>query len=427
MGKSAPAPPPAPDYAGAAYQQGQANLQAGQQTASLNNPNIYGPYGNQTVNYTPTGPNGDMQANVYQSLTPDAQAALTAQQRVQAGLGNLGAQGMQQASQILGTPFQYNGPGIQTSIGNYGQASGAMPNYGMAQGSIGDYGQASGNISGYGDITRNIDTSGIAAMPVNAGQTGQAAIMARLNPQIQQQNAANAQNLANQGITMGSEAWNTAMRQQGQQQNDLLSQASLYGLGLDMSANQQGYNQAANNAAFQNQAQQQAYGQAANNAQFGNQAIAQNYQQALANAGFSNQALAQNYQQAANNQQLQNQAVAQNYGQAINNAQFGNQAALQSYQQQLAQYNQPLNQITALMSGSQIQAPQFQQYSGGGQIGAAPIANATAQQGTYNQGIYGQQMAGYNAGMQALGGLFGGAAKMFSPVSLIGSGQSLFG
>ena len=64
MGKSAPSPPPAPDYVGAANAQGQANLTAGQQTASLNNPNVTTPYGIQTVNYTQTGPNGDYQPNI---------------------------------------------------------------------------------------------------------------------------------------------------------------------------------------------------------------------------------------------------------------------------------------------------------------------------------------------------------------------------
>ncbi len=74
-------------------------------------------------------------------------------------------------------------------------------------------------------------------------------------------------------------------------------------------------------------------------------------------------------------------------------------------------YNQPLNEVTALMSGSQIQAPQFQQYQGS-TIQAAPIANATAQQGQYAQNLYAQQMGGYNSmlgGLASLGGAAFGA------------------
>ena len=292
MGK--PSVPAAPDYAAAATAQGVANQKAGQQTAVLNNPNIISPYGNQTVTYdTAGGYDGTPQPTITQTLTPDAQAALTAQQGVQKSLADLGLMGTKTVQNVMSTPFQYQGPGIQTGL----------------------------------------DMSGVAKMPVNAGTTGQAAIMARLQPQIDQQTKATAQTLANQGITPGSEAYNNAMREQQQGQNDLLSQAALQGIGLDMNANLQGYNQ------------------------------------------------------------------------ALGAGQFGNTAAQQAMQQQLGLYNVPLNQITALMSGSQIQAPQFQQYSGGGQIGAAPVAQAATNQGNYDT-------AAYNAQMGALGGLYSGLGSI---------------
>jgi len=334
MGK--PSAPPAPDYAAAATAQGVANQKAGQQTAVLNNPNIISPYGNQTVTYdTAGGYDGTPQPTITQTLTPDAQAALTAQQGVQRSLADLGQQGVSTAQRIMGTPFNYSGPDIQTSLGPQQQAQSGL------------------------------DMSGVAKMPVNAGTTGQAAIMARLQPQIDQQTKATAQNLANQGITPGSEAWNNAMREQQQGQNDLYSQAALQGLGLDMSANQQGYGQA------------------------------------LGAAG------------------LYNQAVGQNYNQALGAGQFGNTAAQQAMQQQLGLYNVPLNQITALMSGSQIQAPQFQQYSGGGQIGAAPVAQAATNQGNYDT-------AAYNAKMGALGGLYSGLGSIAGGAAGTGTG-GIFG
>jgi hypothetical protein len=86
---------------------------------------------------------------------------------------------------------------------------------------------------------------------------------------------------------------------------------------------------------------------------------------------------------------------------------------LQSYQQQLAQFNQPLNQISALMSGSQVQMPQFQGYTGQN-VSAAPMMQATQDAGQYAQNIYGQQVAAYNSGMQGLGSVLGGAAGMFN-------------
>jgi hypothetical protein len=52
MGKRSPAPPPAPDYAAIARQQGAENLAAAKQSAYMSNPNIYGPTGSQTVEWT---------------------------------------------------------------------------------------------------------------------------------------------------------------------------------------------------------------------------------------------------------------------------------------------------------------------------------------------------------------------------------------
>lgn len=364
MGK--PAAPPAPDYAAAATAQGVANKDTAVSNTSLGNPNVISPYGNQTVTYDQSGPGGNYQPTITQSLTPEAQRTLDAQQRVQYGLADLGQQGLSTAQGVLGTPFNYNGPSLQTSI------NGSQPlNYGPT---AGQYGQATGNI----------DTSGVAKMPVNAGMTAQQAILQRLQPQINQNNAAQDQQLANQGITSGSEAWNNAMRTRDQSNNDLYSQAALQGIGVDMSANQQGYSQAANNAAF------------------ANQAIGQNYGQGATSAG------------------LYNNAAGQQYNQGLGAAQFGNQAALQAYQQQLAQYNQPLNQITALMSGSQIQNPQFQSYNGS-QAAPAPVFQGAQAQGNYNTSVY-------NSQMQGVGGLYSGLGSLAGAgLSPGGFARGLFG
>jgi len=333
--KKQPSPPPAPDYAAAAQQQGQANLTAAQQGNVMSNPNIVSPYGNQTVTWgqaDPNNPGGAQQATVTQTLTPDAQAALTSQQQVQKQEADLASQGINKASGVLSSGFNYQGPGIQTSV---------------------DTGSG---------LQYAADTSGIARMPVNAGMTAQNAIMSRLQPQIDQTQKATDQRLANQGIPVNSEAWNNAMRQQGQDFNDLYSQAALQGIGVDMNANNQGFGQ--------------------------------------------------QMQQAG----LFNQASGQQFNQNLQGAQFANNAQQQNYGQQLGLYNQPLNQITALMSGSQIQNPQFQAYQGQN-VQAAPTFAATQAQAQYNQGLYGQQMAGYNAGQQALGqglGTAAQAAMMFS-------------
>lgn len=214
--KSAPAAPPAPDYIGAAKEQGVANIESARATAKLNNPNMYTPYGTQLVSY-----DGDV-PTVRQTLTPTSQKALEAQQNVGLSLSDLAQKGTGIASTVLDKPFSFGGPDVQTSL----------------------------------------DTSGIAKMPVNAGMTGQEAIMARLEPSLAKQRVSTETQLINQGLRPGTEAYDNAIQLLGQQETDARTQAVLQGLNLDIGANAQGYNQALQSGQFGNTAQQQMLAQA---------------------------------------------------------------------------------------------------------------------------------------------------------------------
>ena len=428
MGKDSPSPPPAPDYTGAAQAQGAANVEAARLSARMANPNIIGPYGSQTVSYgqpsfdqggynkalssyqqDPTGAsrtaatndiaslNAQIKANtdpqgqyspafdaalseaqgrlnslgqgsvmptreqftsanadqptVTQTLTPAAQATLDAQQRVQRSLAGLGEQGIGTAQQVLGTPFSFGGPAIQTSLGNAGQI------------------QTGVNPAGY-EAQGRLDTSGVAAMPVNAGTTAQQAIMSRLDPSIARNRVSTETQLINQGLRPGGEAYNNAINLLGQQENDQRTQAALQGINLDFAANQQGFGQ----ASAQNQ--------------------------------IANQASAQNLQNLQNYQQQQNAAQGTQFNQGLAGAQFANTAQQNALAQALQGRQMPLNEITALMSGSQIQNPTFQPYQGQS-VAPAPVAQAAAQQAQFGQNIYNQQMGQANvntAGLYSLGG-----------------------
>ena len=295
MGKKAPAPPATPDYRGAAIEQGAANLESARATARLSNPNTYTPYGTQLVSYE-----GDI-PTIRQTLTPTAQKTLEAQQGVELSLANLGSKGAQTASGVLDKPFSFGGPAVQTSL----------------------------------------DTSQIAKMPVNAGMTGQEAIMSRLNPSLARQRTTTETNLINQGLRPGMEGYDNAIRSLGEQETDARTQAVLQGLNLDIGANQQGFGQQLEAGKFGNTAQQQALAEAI----------------------------------------------------------------------QLRQL--PLNEITALMSGSQIQNPQFGAYSGA-TVNAAPIFAGAQAQGQFDANTYNQQVSQANAqtaGMYSLGGAALGAPK----------------
>lgn len=295
-GSSAPPPPPAPDYAGAAAAQGAANVETARVQGKLGNPNIISPLGSQTVTYE-----GD-QPTITQKLTPTATETLAAQQRVQKLLANLGETGATQAQSVINSPF--------APTGTAGQP-----------------------------LQTRIDTSQLARMPVNAGTTGQQAIMARLEPQLQRRQAALENQLANQGITPGSEAYRTAQTQEAQNRNDLLSQAALQGISLDTGARAQGFNEQQAAMAAQNAAQQQ---------------------------------------------ELQRQAYLR---------------------------QQPLNEITGLMSGSQIMMPQFQGYQGP-QIAPPPIFAGAQAAGQAAMNQYGIQSANANAQNAGLYNLLGSGAML---------------
>ena len=301
-GSSAPPAPATPDYAGAAQAQGAANVETARLQGRMSNPNIISPLGKQTVTYE-----GD-QPTVTQTLTPTATETLASQQRVQQLLAGLGETGTKQAQSVIGTQF--------SPTGTAGEA-----------------------------LQTRLDTSALAKAPVNAGMTGQEAIMARLAPQLERQQAGMENQLANQGITQGSEAYRTAQTQAAQNRNDLLSQAALQGIGLDTQARA---------------------------------------------AGFGEQQALMGSQNAAQQAELQRQAYLR---------------------------QQPLNEITGLMSGSQIQMPQFQGYQGP-TVAPAPIFAGAQAQGQANMQNYGIQSANANAQNAGLYNLLGqgvmAAATYFS-------------
>jgi hypothetical protein len=196
---------------------------------------------------------------VTQTLTPEAQATLESQQRVQRALASLGETGINNARQVLETPFKPTSTAIAKEFADYGRAMGEVP------------------------LTTEIDTSNFSNMPLNAGTTAQDLILQRLNPTIEAGDRSFAQTLANQGLAPGTEAYNTAFRNREMSKNDLYSQAALQGINLDMGARQQQLNEALGIGGFQNQAQLQRAG-------LYNTALGQDFSQGLQRAQFGNQA-----------------------------------------------------------------------------------------------------------------------------------------
>ena len=362
---------------------------------------------------------------IEQYLTPEAQKTLEAQQRVDLALAGLGEQGIGVARDVLGQRFNPNLRDLQTTLGGYGQVAQGPDLMGMgrAGANVGAERVNRGPFEGQYGYARGLDVSGLPQAPINAGTTAQQAIMGRLQPQLERQRAQLQTQLVNQGIPPGSEAYRTAMMEQGQRENDLLSQAALQGISLDQAARQQAFGERATTNQAYNQAVQQNLAQGLSVQDAQNRAAQQMFGQRMDIQGLYNTALAQNQNAALQQQAAANAAQAQQFNQALQAGQFGNTALQQSLAQQLALRNQPINEIGALMSGSQVQMPQFQGYTGAN-VAAAPVFGAAQAQGDYAQKNYANQMAGYNnqmSGLFGLGGALaggigsaGGIAKFFS-------------
>ena len=125
-------------------------------------------------------------------------------------------------------------------------------------------------------------------------------------------------------------------------------------------------------------------------------------------AGFENSAQLQAYQQAAGRGQFANAGAAQRlaHGQAAFNAA---QAARNQYmQEQYARRNQPINEITALPSGSQVSNPNFIN-TPGDPIPTTDVAGIINSNFNHQLGIYQQQSQQFN---QIVGGIFGAAGSI---------------
>jgi len=106
-------------------------------------------------------------------------------------------------------------------------------------------------------------------------------------------------------------------------------------------------------------------------------------------------------QGAYNQAGLQRYQMGQDYAGSLNNLRQG------QLQERLGLRNQPLNEITALLSGTQVNMPQFSPFSRQG-FSAAPIGNYMEQNYAQQAQASANQMQGaYGLGGAAITGLFG--------------------
>jgi hypothetical protein len=394
MGSKGGRAPPPPDPFATASAQTQSNVGTAIANSYLSNTNQIGPRGSLTYQQTGTQsirvPNGQGGYDTVdlptwtqtETLSPGQQVLQGQQEQIGRDLNNLAINQIGRLGNVLDRPVNVDTSGlpqIQSSI----PGGGDIQRFADAQYAPTGFADTAGRIQ-Y-DVPGSHD---FATM----GREAQDAIMARLRPELERNQAALDSRLANQGVDLGSDAYRTAQTLEGQRQNDARTQAVLAGFQRQNDL----FNQALAGGQFHNAAQSQDYSQLLGRGQFAQSAIGQNNAAELNAANFAN---------AAQNQQF-NQNAAQ--------ATFNNQAAQQALQQTLALRNQPLNEISALMSGGQVTLPQFQGYNPA-QVQGTPIGQYIYNTAGIQQQQYQQQQQNQNA---MLAGLFGlGSAGLFGLAS----------
>ena len=356
--------------------------------AFLNNTNQITPEGE--LRYDPTGsytwhdPYTGMDVNIptftATQLRSDQQQAI--QNQITGAQFNLAGMANQQSGQVaqhLAQPFSTSGA---PAAGNIDMLTAA----GDPQRSIGFTGPGQQYTFGdAGAITRDY---GPADNYSQDRLRVEDALYGRLNPQLQRERGNIEQRLADQGIRYGSGAYTSAMDDYNRQANDARLAVTQVG-----GQEQQRLNDmAAQRAGFQNAAQQQAYTQQLGRGQFFNAAQRDAFSQASLNASFNNAAQAQDFSQ----------------NQSVFNAQ--NVLRSQNIAEQYAQRNQPINEITSLLNGSQVMNPSFLN-TPSNQIANTDVASIINNRFSQDMGIYQQQSQQYNNLMGGIFGMMGGLMR----------------
>lgn len=344
--------PPAPDYTGAAQATAAGNKEAAISAQAGNMINQYTPYG--SVTYAERGRiDGTPQYSQYVTLSPEQQTAYNKDVAMNAQLQDVGIQGVGYVQSALNKPL-------------------ASP--GQAVGSAGTT-QFQSTVPGQ-QLQTNLQDPSLTQQQVTDALYKQQTQY--LDPQFERSGKALENQLANQGITRGSEAWNNAMQESNAQKQQAYESARTQAIGQGVSAGSQMYG---------NQLAQMQAINAARTGQFG---------MGLSQAELANQAANQQFAQQLSNAQLQNQAMQQNFANA-----------------QTLQQN-PINMLNAVRSGSQMQTSAQPQVgvSSPGQLATwsgPDLLGAATAQGQYNQGLYNSQNAASSNQMSGLMGLAGTA------------------
>lgn len=360
MSKSAPA---APDYAGAANAQAESSREVTEQQTWANRPTINTPFGQQTWEVTPTwDPSTGQYLNSWTqntNLTPESQAALDSQMRIQQGRSGL-------AESLLGRAENEYGDTMDWSKFDQLAKTPQGQQYTPEQ------------------IQRSLDTSGMQNVDPSQRYSKQAedAIYGqwsnRMDPQFTRDTDQLRTQLHNSGLKEGDQAYDIEMEKLRQSQGDARTNA-------------------------QYQATIGAGEEASRMFGMDSGTRAQQFQERQAGGAFANSAA-----QQAMNQQLQTGQA--NFNQGMQGAEYQNRLRQQQISEEMQRRGFSINEINAILTGQQVGMPSMPGFN-------------TAQRSEGNQALTAADMQGqaaldaFNAQQQQqqsmMSGIAGGA-MMFS-------------
>lgn len=387
--KSTPKTPAAPDYAGAATAQGEANIDAARAGAEMTNTNQYTPYGSQVFTKSP----GSDQWSSTVSLSPEQQHLYDLQTQGDTALGETANSQLGRVQSSMSQPLDVSGaPARVNSVdgANYSMYGGGSPSY-QRSGSAPSYADFSGNISqlpDYGNQAKEVEDSLYRSATT------------RLDPQFQRDEEAMRSRLLNSGVAENSEQYRNAFDDFNRSKQTAYGDArdrAIQGRGAEQSrlnndfytGNAQQFGQTLSRDTFNNSSKQQQFADALRGADFNNSATQQEFSDTLRGLGFNNDASSRQFADDVTAGNFQNQ----NRGAAIDEAAY--------------MRNDPLNMYNALSSGAQVTNPQFRGTGNVASPGAAPTFAATQAADQRAVDLYNARLASSGSAQSGLFGMLG--------------------
>ena len=247
------------------------------------------------------------------TLTPDLQAALDNEMALQKGRSGIGVDMLPAAQEAINRPVDYDGA----------QAWSGAPDAAQLQ-----------NVGAAPDLQTSIDKTNIPQFDQQYVNNIKNQTLDYMRPDMQAKQEQLDAQLAAQGITPGSEAYNNAQRRLADQQSR--DEYNALRLGMDQA-----------NAMYQNElaGNSQRFGQNLAAGEFGNSALTRQNDMDIRNTGFNN-----------------NNAVT-NYDQNFRNSAFDNNLRGAQIAEDIQRQQVPLNNINALMNGQQVSMPNIPNFN----------------------------------------------------------------